>query len=66
MKNVLKNKEYLNIDKEEVNSNKDKKGIYSYPCIFKSYANNENINIFFEKNITQIFKKDMEIKVNIE
>ena len=46
-------------------SNKEKKGKFLYPCIFKDVVNSDIIKISFEENIN-CFEKSKEYKVNIE
>ena len=57
--NIIKSHDFY------IKNNKDKKGSYSIPCLFKSYINNENIKIIFDTDITEEYKKGIEISVNI-
>ena len=57
--NIIKSHDFY------IKNNKDKKGSYSIPCLFKSYINNENIKIIFDTDISEEYKKGIEISVNI-
>ena len=59
LNNIIKTHDYY------IKNNKDKKGSYAIPCIFKTYINSDTIQVYFDKDISEEYKKGIEISVSI-